>query len=46
VSAELERVDVAVRLPFLQAALEIVGNTSDGLIALLGGLRQQLHHDS
>jgi len=45
VCAELERVDAAVRLPFRQAAPEIAGNTSSGLIPLLCGLRQQLHHD-
>src|ERR1700730_8977727 len=46
VSAELERLDAAVRLPFLQAAPEIAGNASGGLIPLLGCLRQQLQHDS
>jgi hypothetical protein len=46
VSAELERVDVAVRLKFRQPAPKIAGNASGGLIPLLCGLRQQLHHDS
>src|SRR6202035_1394073 len=45
VSAELERLDAAVRLPFLQAAPEIASNASGGLIPLLCGLRQQLQHD-
>jgi hypothetical protein len=45
VSTELERVDAAVRIPFPLAAPQIAGNAGGGLIPLLGGLRQQLHHD-
>jgi hypothetical protein len=45
VSAERERVDAAVRLPFRPAASEVSGNASGGLLPLLGGFRQQLHHD-
>ena len=45
VSAERERVDAAMRLPFRQAAPEIGLDARGGLVALLGGLGQQLHHD-
>ena len=34
-----------VRLPFRQATPQIARETGGGLVALLGGLGEQLHHD-
>ena len=34
-----------MRLPFRQAAAKIGRDARGGLVALLGGLGQQLHHD-
>ena len=46
VSAERERVDAAMRLPFRQAAPQIGRDAGGGLVALLGGLGEELHDDS
>ena len=43
--AQRERVDAAVRLPFRQAAPQIGLEAGGGLVAFLGGLGEQLHHD-
>ena len=43
--AERKVVDAALRLPFGQAAAQIVLEAGGGLIAVLGGLREQLHDD-
>ena len=45
VRAQRERLDAAGRLPFRQAAPQIGLDTRGGLVALLGGLGEQLHHD-
>src|SRR6266403_1030612 len=44
-TAEREGLDPAMRLPLRQAAPKIGLNTSGGLVALLGGLGEELHHD-
>ena len=45
VRAERERLDAAVRLPFRQAPPQIDREARGGLVAVLGGLGEQLHHD-
>ena len=44
-SAERERLDAAMRLPFRQALAQIDRETRGGLVAVLGGLGEELHHD-
>src|SRR5262245_42102283 len=44
-STEWERGDAAGRLPLCKAAAKIGFNAGCGLIALLGGLGEQLHHN-
>ena len=41
---ERERRDTAARLPLRQAAPQVGGQAGGGLVALLGGLGEQLHH--
>ncbi|MBB4183391.1 hypothetical protein GGE07_000004 [Sinorhizobium terangae] len=43
--AQRKRVDALVRLPCLQAMFEIVGDAGGGLVTVLGGLGEELHHD-
>ena len=43
--AQRERLDPTARLPFRQAAPEVGLDARGGLVALLGGLGEQLHHD-
>ena len=43
--AEREWLDAAGRLPFRQALPQIGLDTGGGLVALLGGLGEQFHHD-
>ncbi len=45
VRAHRERVDAAMRRPFRQAPAEIGFDARGGLVSVLGGLGQQLHHD-
>ncbi len=45
VRAERERLDAALRLPFRQAAPQIGLDARCGLVAFLGGLCEELHHD-
>ena len=45
VPAEQERVDTAIRLPFRQAAPQIGLDARGGLVALIGDLGEELHHD-
>jgi hypothetical protein len=43
--AKRERVDPSERLPYREATLKISLQPGGGLVALLGGLGQKLHHD-
>ena len=45
-AAQRERVDAACDFPFSQAAPEIALDAGGRLVALLGGLGEQLHDDS
>ncbi len=45
VSAGQEQVDTAMRLPFRQTAPQIGLDACGGLVALLGGLGEEFHHD-
>ena len=45
VRAQRERLDPTARLPFRLAAPEVGRDARGGLVALLGGLGEQLHHD-
>ena len=45
VRAQRERLDAAVRLPFRQAAAKISLDARGGLVAILGGLGEQLQDD-
>src|ERR1700722_8209328 len=44
-SAEFERIDATMRLPFSQAPLKIGFEAGGGLVALLGDLREELHYN-
>src|SRR5262249_55442903 len=45
VFAKRKRVDTPVPLPFGKTVPKITGDAGGSLVALLGSLREQLHHD-